>query len=130
MTHYDQLMAVYRRQNTGRIPWAAYGGFLLPQGANERQLRNQGCGWIQWAPVCSWLSPGMSHMTGWMFESEITDVEVSLKFVWRHGERIIVRVYHTPVGTVYEELQEEPGYHSLWVKKFFIETPEDYRVLQ
>jgi hypothetical protein len=27
-------------------------------------------------------------------------------------------------------LQQEPGYHSLWVRKFFIETPQDYRVMQ
>jgi hypothetical protein len=130
MTLREQLLAFYRRQNTGKIPWAAYGGFLLPTGWNERQLRNAGCGWIQWAPVCSWLPPGMSHMNGWMFESEAKNVEMSVRFCWKDGHRAIHRVYETPVGSVWEELREEPGYHSLWVKKFFIETPGDYEVMK
>ena len=130
MTSYEQLMAVYRRQNTGKIPWAAYGGFLLPQGTNERLLRNQGCGWIHWTPVCSWIAPGMSHMNGWMFEGEIKDTTTSVRFKWQDDHRIIVRQYDTPKGSVYEELHEEPGYHSLYVKKFLIEKPEDYEVVK
>ena len=130
MTHYDRIMSVYRRKNNDSIPWAAYGGFLLPSGENERRLRNSGCGWIQWTPVCSWLAPGMSHMTGWMFESEIRNVETSLRFAWDADGRAILRTYTTPVGTIHEELRQEPGYHSLWVKKFFIESREDYRVMQ
>jgi len=131
MTNYhEELMAVYRRKNTGRIPWAAYGGFLVPQGYNERNLRNQGCGWLHWTPVCSWIAPGMSHMNGWMLEGEIKDTTTSVHFKWDNGERIIVRRYDTPKGSVYEELHEEPGYHSLWVKKFLIEKPEDYEVVK
>jgi hypothetical protein len=130
MTAYEQMMKVYRRQNAGTIPWAAYGGFLLPQGFNERQLRNQGCGWIHWTPVCSWIAPGMSHMNGWMFEGEIKDTTTSVRLKWLNGRRIIVRQYDTPKGSVYEELHEEPGYHSLYVKKFLIEKPEDYAVVK
>jgi hypothetical protein len=130
MTPYEQLMAVYRRQNTGPIPWAAYGGFLLPQGTNERQLRNQGCGWIHWTPACCWIAPGMSHMNGWMFEGEIKDTRTSVRFHWSNGNRIIVRQYDTPKGSVSEELHEEPGYHSLYVKKFLIKRPADYEVVK
>lgn len=130
MTHYEQMMAVYRRRNRGAIPWAAYGGFLLPQGANERSLRNRGCGWIHWTPVCSWIAPGMSHMNGWMLEGEIRNVTTSIRFKWKNGRRIIVRQYDTPVGSVFEELHEEPGYHSLYVKKFLIEKPEDYETVK
>jgi hypothetical protein len=130
MTHYEQMMAVYRRNNTGSIPWAAYGTFLLPSGANERELRNSGCGWIHWTPVCSWIAPGMSHMAGWMFEGEIKDATASIKLKWENGRRIIRRQYDTPKGSVYEELHEELGYHSLYVKKFLIEKPEDYEVVK
>ena len=130
MNHYEKMMAVYRRENTGDIPWAGYGGFLLPQGYNERTLRGQGCGWIHWTHVCSMMAPGMSHMNGWMLESEIRDTTTSIRFKWENGERTIVRQYDTPVGSVYEELREEPGYHSLWVKKFLIEKPEDYETVK
>ncbi|KKT07604.1 MAG: Uroporphyrinogen-III decarboxylase [Parcubacteria group bacterium GW2011_GWA2_43_17] len=130
MTNKEQLMAIYRKENTGNIPWGAYGIFLLPTGSNERYLRNNGCCWIHWTPVCSWLAPGMSHMAGWMLESEIKDVQMSLKFIWGGKGRVIRRTYDTPVGSVYEELCEEPGYHSLWVKKFLIEKPEDYKIVK
>ncbi len=130
VTLREQMLSIYRKRNEGNIPWAAYGGFLLPSGTNERQLRNSGCGWIQWAPVCSWQPPGMSHMNGWMLESEIKNVEMSVKIAWDGGERVYYRTYDTPVGSVYEELRQEPGYHSLWVKKFFITSPEDYNVIR
>ena len=74
MTLRDQLLSVYQKRNKGKIPFAAYGGFLLPTGSLDRQLRNKGCGWIRWTPVCSWQPPGMSHMNGWTFESEIKNV--------------------------------------------------------
>jgi len=130
MNQFERTMAVYRKENTADIPWAAYGGFLVPQGRNERELRNQGCSWLHWTPVCSWMAPGMSHMNGWMQESEIKDTALSVRFRWTGGERVIVRQYDTPVGSVHEELREEPGYHSLWVSKFLIEKPEDYKVVK
>jgi hypothetical protein len=130
MTHHDHIMSVYRRQNDGKIPWAAYGGFLVPAGANERTLRNQGCGWLHWTEVCSWMAPGMSHMNGWMVESQIRDTTTSVQFKWNGDERVIVRRYDTPVGSVSEELHREPGFGSLWVKKFLIESPEDYAVVK
>ena len=130
MTYKDKLLAVYKHQNSGSIPWAAYGGFLLPCGENERYLRNAGCGWIHWTPVCSWLPPGMGHMNGWILESEVKNVDTSIRFVWRDGKRAIRRTYETPVGTIYEELEQEPGYHSNWVKKFMIEKHEHYEVVK
>jgi hypothetical protein len=131
MTARERLLSVYRRNNGGTIPWGAYGGFLLPSGSTERKLRNAGCGWIQWAPVCTWQPPGMGHMNGWMHESEIENVEVSLKIAWEKSERILYRRYDTPIGSVYEELREEPGYHSLWVKKFLIGADEkDYAIVK
>ena len=130
MNHCERTMAVYRNENTGNIPWAAYGGFLLPAGRNERELRNQGCSWLHWSPVCSWMAPGMSHMNGWMLESEIKETTTSVRFRWDGDERIIVRQYDTPLGSVYEELREEPGYHSMWVSKFLIEKPGDYEIVK
>jgi uroporphyrinogen-III decarboxylase len=72
----------------------------------------------------------MSHMNGWMFESEIENVAMSLEFLWRSGSRILRRTYHTPLGSVYEDLIEEPGYRSLTTKKFLISDIPDYEVVR
>lgn len=130
MTTREKMLAVYKNQNQGKIPFAAYGGFLLPCGSLERTIRNKGCGWIHWTPVCSWQPPGMSHITGWDFEAKLEDAQMLLKTVWYENEKALQRWYETPVGNIYEELRTEPGYHSLWVKKFFVEKPEDYKVLK
>jgi hypothetical protein len=130
VTLKEHMLAVYQNRNRGKIPWAAYGGFLLPTGSIERQLRNRGCGWIQWAPVCSWQPPGMSHMNGWRLESKIKNVEMKVKTIWEGNEKVLHRIYDTPIGSVYEELREEPGYHSLWIKKFLINTPHDYEIIK
>ena len=130
MTLREKLLSVYRKKGYGRIPWAAYGGFLLPAGSVERELRNSGCGLIQWRPVSSWLPPGMGHMRGWDQESEIKNVQMSIKAVWEDNERILVRTYDTPVGSVFEKLREDPGYHSLWIKEFLIKSPHDYDVVK
>lgn len=130
MSLREELLSVYRRKNQGRIPWGAYGGFLLPAGSVERELRNSGCGLIQWTPVSSWLPPGMGHMKGWEQESEIKNVEMSIKAVWEGNERILVRTYDTPLGSVFEKMREDPGYHSLWIKEFLIKSSRDYEVIK
>jgi hypothetical protein len=130
MTTRDEMLSVYRVQNTGRIPWAAYHGFLLPAGRAERELRNRGCGSVHWTPVCTWLPPGMSHLNGWMYEATVRNVELSLKILWKEGKRVLVRTYETPLGSVSEELSEEPGYHSRWISEFFVKKLEDYKILK
>jgi hypothetical protein len=107
-----------------------YHGFLLPAGETERRLRNSSCGVIKWSPVHTWQPPGMSHMNGWMLESEIKNVDLFVKVAWDAGKRIIYRRYDTPVGSVQEELREEPGYHSLWIKEFLVKSKKDYEVIK
>jgi hypothetical protein len=130
MTHREKLIDVYKKKNRGKIPWAVYHGFLLPAGSTERDLRNNGCGMIKWAPVHTWQPPGMSHMNGWMLESEIKNVDLSVTIAWAGDERIIRRRYETPVGSVEEQLREDPGYHSLWVKEFMVKSKKDYDVIK
>lgn len=130
MTPKEKLLSIYRKEGQGEIPWAAYGGFLLPWGSVERDLRNRGCGLIQWTPVSSWQPPGMGHMKGWELESEIRDVEMSIRAVWENGEKTLVRTYDTPLGSVSEKMREEPGYHSLWIKEFLVKTPGDYEIVK
>jgi hypothetical protein len=69
-------------------------------------------------------------MKGWDQESEIKNVELSVRTMWEDNERIFLRQYDTPVGSVFEKLREDPAYHSLWTTEFLIKTPRDYEVVK
>lgn len=127
MTLRKKMLTVYQKRNQGKIPWAAY-GFLLPRGKVERELRNSGCGLIEWYPVSSWLSPAAFDFQ--IYESEVKDVEISIKTVWEDNEKVLIRTYHTPLGSIYEKIEEDPGYHSNWIKKFLIKSIHDYEIVK
>jgi hypothetical protein len=69
-------------------------------------------------------------MNGWSCESEIRNAEMSVHYRWSDGRRTIRRRYDTPVGSVYEDLVEEPGYHSQTIQSFLIKSPADYAVVR
>jgi hypothetical protein len=118
------MLAVYRRQEPDRIPFAAY-DWLVPQGHIEKQLRNQGMGLIRWYPVASLISPSF---LGWTTRSE--NVIVSIKEVRENGVNLIVRAFETPVGTVTEKYRTDPGYGSKWIIKHLIESIPEYEIVQ
>ena len=131
MTIKESMLAVYRKENKGKIPFAAY-EFLFPRGKVERQLRHGGCGVISWCPVSSLLSPAPVLATGdfWVYESEVKDVEMSIKAIQEDNQRVFVRTYKTPLGSVFDKIREDPSYHSPWVKKFLINDPGDYEIVK
>lgn len=103
MTLREKMLAVYQKRNQDKIPWAAY-GFLLPRGKIERELRNSGCGLIEWHPVSFLLSPTMLGER--IYESKVKDVEISNKTVWENGERVLI---HTWQGFLYRRAKEKIG---------------------
>lgn len=129
MTLREKMLAVYQKRSRGKIPWASY-VFYLPQGRVERELRNNGCGLIGWSPVSTLLPPAMANIGGWIYESEIKDVEVTIKTVWENNHKVTIRTYDTPLGAVFEKITEDPGYHSYWIKKFLIESHRDYEIVK
>jgi len=127
MTLREKILAVLQKKGQDKIPWAAY-DLYLPRGKVERELRNSGCGLIEYYPVSSLLTPAMASEGMWVYESEVKDVEMSIKTVWEDNERVLIRTYHSPLGSIFEKVKEDPGYHSMWVKKFSINSPPDYEI--
>jgi hypothetical protein len=118
------MLAFYYGQETDRIPMATY-DFLVPRGRTERELREKGLGLIKWCSVSPLISPAFLGMGG-----QVKDVEVSLKEMWENGEKLTVRTFQTPKGSVFEIYRADPAYGSMWIKKHLIERKEDYSVLQ
>lgn len=127
MSLREKMLAVYQKRNVDRIPWAAY-AFLLPRGKVERELRNGVCGLIEWCSVSSLLAPGMFSTSACEFE--VKNVEISIKTVREDNEKVLIRTYHTPLGSVFEKIREDPGYHSQWIKKFLIASSRDYEIVK
>lgn len=127
MTLREKMLAVYQRKNEGEIPLAAY-AFELPRGSIERKIRNIGCGLVDWHPTVS-LMP-LSQLFTRFYESEAKDVKRSVKTIWEGGEKILVRMYDTPLGSIFEKIRTEPGYHSEWRVKHLIDDPRDYEVVK
>ena len=127
MTPRERILSVYQKRNPNYYVWAAY-DFLMPRGEMERELRNGGCGLIKRHPVVSFLAPAYFSMRD--YESEVRDVEISVKTVWENDEKVEIRTYHTPLGSLFEKVREDPGYHTKWIKKFLLSHPSEYRIVK
>ena len=98
MTIREKMLAVYYRREPDQIPFAAY-DFLIPQGQTERELRNNGIGLIKWCPVSTSIAPAFLNIC----ESRVRDVKISIEEVWESGEKIVIRTFYTPIGSVFEK---------------------------
>lgn len=130
MTIKEKMMAVYRRKNEGKIPWGVYNQVYCPQGETERELRNKGLGIIVWVPAVTLIGPSGILATQGINESEIKNVEMTLKPVYENGEQILIRSYHTPLGDISEEIINLKSYHGQIVRKYFIKKPHDYKIMK
>ncbi|MHC4445180.1 MAG: uroporphyrinogen decarboxylase family protein [Planctomycetota bacterium] len=127
MTIHDRMMAVYRNQLSDRIPVAIYTNYL-PRGSCERSLRDMGLGIIDHHPPVSLLAPPWHTHPGYI--SEVKDADLKISFSWENGHQVETRTYKTPVGTISQRTQKDPGYGSDWRSKFYIIKPQDYKVVQ
>jgi len=115
MTARERILTVLERDIPDMVPWAFY-STLIPQGEVEREARNKGCGIILWKPA---------------WRMEMQNIEISVKEDWRN-ERIKTTVctYHTPLGDISEKIEEDPGYHSKWIKEYLIKNIHDYKIMR
>jgi uroporphyrinogen-III decarboxylase len=126
MTARERLLAVYRKQPVEGVPVGIYSRYL-PRGWAEREVRNAGLAIIDYRPVVSMLAPPWHLQPGYL--SEVKGAELEVRFGWHEGQRVEARTYHTPVGSVSQQSKKDP-YGSDWISKYYIERPEDYRVVQ
>ena len=126
MTLHQRMMAVYRGQLPDQVPVAIYSRYL-PRGTRERAAREMGLAIIDWHPVASLLAPPWHLQSNYL--SEVKGAELSVRFRSQDGRRIERRTYQTPVGDVFQESSVDPTYGSDWIQRFYIQTPEDYKVM-
>lgn len=113
MTPKERFFACLKKDKYDRIPVLAY-HFLLPRGELERKFREAGCGLLTGVPIYDLVFP--------------SNIVVEEKRFWEGNERVIVRTYTTPVGSL-RELATIGPYESEWKREHFIKKPEDYKVV-
>ena len=122
----ERMMAVYRNQQPDRPPVSIYKRYLKT-GQMEREVRNNGLGLVDFVPAVSLIAPLWHMLPGYM--SEVRNAQFNVRYVWDNGELIQVRTYETPVGNVTAHVGKD-AYGSEWIRKHYIETTEDYKVVQ
>jgi uroporphyrinogen-III decarboxylase len=128
VTIHDRMLAVYRKQLTDQIPIGIYTRYL-PRGSVEREVRNMGLGVIEYYPVVSMVAPPWHLYPGYL--SEVKGAELSIKHAWENGNLIERRTYETPIGTLYQDIEHDhAGAGSEHIKKHYIATHEDYKIMQ
>ena len=127
MTIRERMLSVYNNKLPDKFPVGIYQRYL-PRGTWEREQRNLGLGIIAYYPISTLMSPPWHLNNG--FLSEVKGVEFSLAYKWIDGNKIEIRTYNTPVGTVTEHITKDPVYGSDWISKHYITSDEDYKVIQ
>lgn len=122
----DTMLAVYRKQSVDRVPVGIYSRYL-GRGSSERELRNLGLGVLDFYPIASLVSPPWHTYEGYV--SQVPRADFHVRYVWEDGERIEIRTYDTPVGSVSQHTRVEPTYGSEWITRPYVQSRADYRVL-
>ncbi len=89
--------------------------WILPRGIAERELRDIGVGLVMRLPAQ---------------RVEYRNVYFTSKEYWEQGRRLIRKTIHTPVGEVWQTVDPEAAYDSVWVLEHYIKRPDDYRVME
>ncbi len=127
MTPRERVLAVYRNQKPDRIPVGIYGRYLRA-GTGERQARDRGLALLVFHPLTSLLAPPWHVSPGYV--SEVKGAEFTIRHVYEDGRRVEERRYSTPVGDISQQLIKDTGYASDWIRKHYLESAEDYKVMQ
>ncbi|MEA1997133.1 MAG: uroporphyrinogen decarboxylase family protein, partial [Gemmatimonadota bacterium] len=123
----ERIMAVYRNRMPDQIPVSIYNRYLR-SGEVERTARNMGLGILYYYPVVSLLAPPWHIQPGYV--SEVKGVSFNINISWENGEAVETLTYETPLGMISQQVVKDPSYGSDWRKKHYIESAEDYRVMQ
>jgi hypothetical protein len=127
MTIKDRMLAVYHHRLPDQVPISIYSRYL-PRGAKEREVRAMGMGIIEYHPVTTLLAPPWHLNPG--FLSHVKGAEFSISYRQTDGKTVEVRTYKTKVGVLSQHTEKDPIYGSDWITKFYIESAEDYKVMQ
>jgi hypothetical protein len=127
MTIKERFMQIYRRGKPDMFGFGIYARYL-PTGDVERQVRNAGLGIIKYVPLTSQMSPPWHLLPGYL--SQVKNTNITIKYIWEKGHFYEKRIYETPVGTVFAEIEESKGAGSEHIRCFYIKGIEDYEIMQ
>lgn len=114
MDSRERILAAMAWQEPDQVPLTIY-DWMIPRGADERELRRLGLGIIVRLPA---------HRV------EHRQVQFGSLEYWEHGRHMLRRTIHTPVGEVSQVCQLDAAYGSSWILEHYIKRPEDYRVME
>ena len=120
-------MSVYRNMMPEKPVVGIYTRYL-PRGEMERKARNSGLGIIAYVPLTSQIGPPWHMLDG--FLSEVRGADLSVRYFYRNGALYEQRTYHTPAGELSAEIGKSAGKGSEHIAKYYIQQPEDYRVME
>ena len=127
MTIKERILSVYNNQVPSQIPVSIYNRYHR-YGEIERSARNNGLGILDFYPVVSLLAPPWHVKPGYV--SEVKNSSFTIKNVWDKGQKIEIRTIETPVGSISQQIIQDPSYGSDWVKKHYLEKAMDYKIMQ
>jgi hypothetical protein len=114
ITPRERLMSVLRTGSADRIPWNIY-EWLLPRTPAARSL----------------LEHGLSLMGSQrIYRETYTSLIIHEEKYESSGQTWFHKSIETPIGTLSEESTIEQVYGSRWIKKYFINRPEDFPVAE
>lgn len=127
MSIRERMLAAYRGES-GTQPLITIYNRYLPRGDFEHQSRIAGLGIVGYYPLTSFIAPPWHLLPGYL--SEVKGVEPSISYRWQDGERVEVRAFKTPLGSVSQETIVDPSFGSDWINKHYITNIEDYKILE
>ncbi len=127
MTTKERILNVYRNQMPDKIPVGIYNRYHR-YGEVERAARDNGLGILDFYPVVSLLAPPWHVKPGYV--SEVKNSSFDVKLTWEKGKQIELRTFETPVGKISQVIVKDTAYGSDWTRKHYLETLEDYRIMQ
>jgi len=127
MSIRERMLAVYTKKPTDKPALGIYQRYL-PRGHEELSARNNGLGLILYHPTVTMLAPPWHFYDG--FISEVKNTEIKIEYCWKEGKRVERRSYHTPVGTLWQEIEmDSNGVGSEHIRKHYIADLEDYKIM-
>jgi hypothetical protein len=127
MTLRERMICIYKNQMPDKPALGIYTRYLK-RGYMERMVRNTAMGIIDYVPLTTQLGPPWHLIPE--FISRIKDTDISIQIYFDHGERKERRIYKTPVGEIYAEVGSSIGDGSEHISKYYLSSPEDYRVMK
>lgn len=127
MTTRERMMACYQRERVDHPACAIYTRYL-PRGEMERAVRDEGMGVIDYVPPVSMMAPPWHMLDG--FLSEVKGANIRVEYRWEGHQRIERRLFETPKGTLYSDIQQDlGGVGSEHILKHYLQGPEDYAAM-